>query len=192
VPLLGGRLLWGMSYAALLLVTLGYAASDRAKTGTRVGSSRAVTQLGPVLALTGGAWLAGVVGPQDVFLICGFLSFVALPMAFMLPVRLQGAAKPPATRPAMLPKPDRLDMLIFWIGVGADGIFVMTMTIMLARQTFLEVAMISGGALLAGRHIAGIVAAPLAGMIADRVGVRIPLVAMSALLIAGFLMIGLG
>ena len=66
-PLLGGWLLWGMSYAALLLVTLGYAASDRAKTETRVGSSRAVTQLSPVLALTGGAWLAGVVGPQDVF-----------------------------------------------------------------------------------------------------------------------------
>ena len=192
VPLLGGRLLWGMSYAALLLVTLGYAASDRAKTGTRVGSSRAVTQLGPVLALTGGAWLAGVVGPQDVFLICGLLSLVALLIAFMLRVRLQGAAKPSPTRPAMLPKPDSLDMLIFWIGVGADGIFVITMTIMLARQTSLEVAMISGGALLAGRHIAGIVAAPLAGMIADRVGVRIPLVAMSALLIAGFLMIGLG
>ncbi|MBC8242568.1 MAG: MFS transporter [Alphaproteobacteria bacterium] len=191
-PLLGGRLLWGLSYAALLLVTLGYAASDRAKTGTRVGSSRAVTQLGPVLALTGGAWLAGVVGPQDVFLVCGLLSLVALPMAFMLPVRLEGAAKPPASRPAMLPKPDRLDMLIFWIGVGADGIFVMTMTIMLARQTSLEVAMISGGALLAGRHIAGIVAAPLAGIIADRVGVRAPLVAMAVLLIAGLLMIGLG
>jgi len=27
-----------MSYAALLLVTLGYAASDRAKTETRIGS----------------------------------------------------------------------------------------------------------------------------------------------------------
>jgi predicted MFS family arabinose efflux permease len=180
-----------MSYAALLLVTLGYAASDRAKTETRVDSSRAVTQLGPVLALTGGAWLAGVVGPQDVFLMCGLLSLVALPMAFMLLVRLQGAAKPPATRPAMLPKPDRLDMLIFWIGVGADGIFVMAMTIMLARQASLELAMISGGTLLAGRHFAGIVAAPLVGMIADRVGVRIPLVAMSALLIARFLMIWL-
>ena len=61
-------------------------------------------------------------------------------MAFMLPVRLQGTAKPPATRPAMLPKPDRLDMLIFWIGGGADGIFVMAMTIMLSRQASLELA----------------------------------------------------
>ena len=129
--------------------------------------------------------------PAGCFLICGLLLLVALPMAFMLLVRLQGAAKPPATRPAMLPKPDRLDMLIFWIGVGADGIFVMAMTIMLARQASLELAMISGGTLLAGRHFAGIVAAPLVGMIADRVGVRIPLVAMPALLIARFLMIGL-
>lgn len=192
LPLLGGRLLWGMSYAALLLVTLGYAASDRAKTGTRVGSSRAVTQLGPVLALTGGAWLAGIVGPQEVFYVCALLSLIALPMAFLLPARVEGAARPPQTRPAMLPRPDRLDLLIFWIGVGADGIFVMTMTIMLARHTSLELAMISGGALLAGRHIAGIVAAPLAGVIADRMGVRLPLLAMSLLLIAGFVFVGIG
>tara|TARA_E500000331_G_scaffold307436_1_gene312331 strand:+ start:846 stop:1235 length:390 start_codon:yes stop_codon:yes gene_type:complete len=44
---------------------------------------------------------------------------------------------------------------------------------------------------MAGRHFAGIVAVPLVGMIADRVGMRILLVAMSALLIARFLMIGL-
>lgn len=191
-PLLGGRLLWGLSYAALLLVTLGYAASDRAKTGTRVGSSRAVTQLGPVFALTGGAWLAGVVGPQEVFHICALISLIALPLAFMLPVRAEQAARPPQPRPAMLPKPDRLDMLIFWFGVAADGVFVMTMTIMLARHTSLDLAMLSGGALLAGRHIAGIVAAPLAGVIADRIGVRTPLAAMSALLILGLLLIGLG
>ena len=58
-PLLAARILWGLSYGALLLVALGYAASDRAKTGTRVGVSRAIEQFGPLLALTGGAWLAG-------------------------------------------------------------------------------------------------------------------------------------
>ena len=41
-PLLAARVLWGLSYAGLLLVTLAYAAQDRAKTGTRVGVSRAV------------------------------------------------------------------------------------------------------------------------------------------------------
>ncbi|MBG03046.1 MAG: hypothetical protein CMM59_03100 [Rhodospirillaceae bacterium] len=192
LPLLAGRLLWGLSYAALLLVTLGYAASDRAKTGTRVGSSRAITQLGPVLALTGGAWLAGVIGAQEVFYVCGLLSLIALPLSWLLPARQEGAARTPQPRPGMLPKPDRLDMLIFWFGVGADGIFVVTMTIMLAQQTTLEVAMLSGGALLAGRHVAGIIMAPAAGIVADRVGVQRPLVAMSALLIGGLFAIGFG
>ena len=47
-PLLAARTLWGLSYAGLLLVTLAYAARDRAKTGTRVGVSRAVEQVGPI------------------------------------------------------------------------------------------------------------------------------------------------
>ena len=66
-PLLGSRVVWGLSYAGLLLVTLAYAARDRAKTGTRVGVSRAIEQVGPLLALTVGTWLAGIVGPRDVF-----------------------------------------------------------------------------------------------------------------------------
>ena len=90
----------------------------------------------------------------------------------------------------MLPKPDRLDMLIFWFGVGADGIFVVTMTIMLAQQTTLEVAMLSGGALLAGRHVAGIIM-EAAGIVADRVGAATAF-AMSALLIGGLFAIGFG
>ena len=67
-PLLAARVLWGLSYAGLLLVTLAYAAQDRAKTGTRVGVSRAVEQIGPLVARTAGTWLAGIVGAKDVFL----------------------------------------------------------------------------------------------------------------------------
>ena len=67
LPLLGSRMLWGISYAGLLLVTL-LAARDRARTGTRVGISRAVEQVGPLLAMTVGTRLAGVVGAKDVFI----------------------------------------------------------------------------------------------------------------------------
>ena len=34
-PLLMARVLWGLSYGSLILATLGYAAADRTRTGTR-------------------------------------------------------------------------------------------------------------------------------------------------------------
>ncbi len=44
--LLAARVVWGLSYGALLLVALGYAAADRSRTGSRVGASRAIEQVG--------------------------------------------------------------------------------------------------------------------------------------------------
>ena len=58
------RMVWGLSFAALLLVTLSYAAANPSKTGTRIGLSRSVEQVGPLLAMTVGAWLAAIAGPR--------------------------------------------------------------------------------------------------------------------------------
>lgn len=194
-PLLFARVVWGLSYGALLLAALGYAASDRARTGARVGVSRAIEQVGPLIALTGGAWLAGVVGPRDVFLHLALLTGVAVLLAVMLPPRVARppAAKAPAARRAeLLPKPDRLDMLIFWMGFGVDGVFTMTVAIMLAKHVALDAAMLSAGLLIAGRRVAEMIVAPASGAVADRFGVRMPLVATSLLLVAGFGLVGAG
>ena len=43
------RVMWGLSYAALLLITLSYAAINPQKTGNRIGLSRSVEQIGPLL-----------------------------------------------------------------------------------------------------------------------------------------------
>lgn len=192
-PLLGSRMLWGLSYAGLLLVTLAYAARDRARTGTRVGVSRAVEQVGPLLAMTAGTWLAGVVGAKDVFLYLAFASACCLPLCFLLPPRSDdGPPTPPAARPSMFPKPDRFDILIFWMGVGIDGVFTLTITIMLAEQTSVAWAMVGGGLILSARRISEMVVAPSSGMIADRFGVRRPLIAASVVVVAGFALIGFG
>jgi predicted MFS family arabinose efflux permease len=194
-PLLAARIVWGLSYAALLLAALGYAASDRARTGSRVGVSRAIEQTGPLIALTVGAWLAGVVGPRDVFLYLSLLTVVAVLLALMLPpraVRPPTAAASSARRLGLLPKPDRLDILIFWMGFGVDGVFTMTVTIMLAEHIALEAAMFSAGLLISGRRVAEMVAAPVSGVVADRFGVRAPLVAASLLLVVGFTLVGAG
>ena len=191
-PLLAARILWGLSYGALLLVALGYAAADRARTGTRVGVSRAVEQVGPLLALTVGAWLAGMLGPREVFFYLALVTCPAALFAVLLPAHVVRPPAPAASRPGILPKPDRLDILIFWMGFSIDGVFTMTVTIMLAQHIALELAMLSGGLFFAGRRVAEMVAAPLSGHIADRFGVHRPLVMASFLLVAGLALVGLG
>ena len=190
-PLLAARVLWGLSYAGLLLVTLAYAAQDRAKTGTRVGVSRAVEQIGPLVAMTAGTWLAGIVGAKDVFLYLAVGSALILPLSLFLPARdHDGPPTPPTARPSMFPKPDRFDLLIFWMGVGVDGVFTLTITMILAQQTTVEWAMLGGGLILSVRRIAEMVAAPTFGSIADRFGVRRPLIVSSVLVIIGFALLG--
>ena len=191
-PLLAARVVWGLSFAALLLVALGYSASDRARMGTRVGVSRALEQIGPLIALTAGAWLAGIVGPRDVFLYLALLTCVSVLFAVMLPPPVARRPTSRESRPNILPKPDRLDILILWIGFAVDGVFTMTVTIMLAEHVVLELAMVWGGLLIAGRRLVEIIAAPLSGIVADRFGVRRPLVAASLLLVAGLAFVGIG
>ena len=190
--LLAARILWGLSYGALLLVALGYAAADRARTGSRVGVSRAIEQVGPLLALTLGAWLAGIVGPRDVFFYIALATCVATLFALQLPRRVARVPTSKTNWLRLFPKPDRLDVLIFWMGFGVDGVFTMTVTIMLAEHMALEVAMLAGGFLFAGRRVAEMVAAPLSGAIADRFGVHKPLILASLLLVAGFAIVGFG
>ncbi len=51
------RIIWGLSYAGLLIVTLHFASLNSAKTGTRIGLSRSIEQVGPLIAMLVGAWL---------------------------------------------------------------------------------------------------------------------------------------
>ncbi len=195
-PLLAARLLWGLSYAAMLLATLGYAASDRGRTGTRVGVTRSVEQVGPMLALTGGAWLAGLVGPQEVFVYLALASSMSIIFAALLPpLPVRESRREPVRmdwRIFALPRPDRLDILIFWMGFGVDGLFIMTLTIMLAGDMTIAGAMLSAGLIIAGRRLAEMVAAPASGLIADRWGVRRPFLCAAILLVAGFAGVGSG
>jgi MFS family permease len=191
-PLLAARVIWGLSYGALLLATLGYAAADRSRTGARVGVSRAVEQIGPLLALTAGAWFAGIVGPRDVFFYLALVSCIAALLAFMLPKQMARSSSSGAGRPGILPRPGRLDILIFWMGFGVDGVFTMTITIMLAGEISIEAAMLWGGLVMSGRRVAEMIVAPLLGHIADRHGVHKPLVGCSLLLALGLALVGVG
>jgi MFS family permease len=187
------RMVWGLSFAALLLVTLTYAAVNPAKTGTRIGLSRSVEQVGPLLAMTVGAWLATIVGPRDVFLYLSLATAVSVMLAFGLDESAQPARiKKPVARDRIFPRPDSLDMLIFWMGAGIDGVFTVSISLMWAQYVSTEMAILFGGSILAARRLSEMLVAPCSGMIADRFGIRLPLTSMIALAIAGFAMIGAG
>ena len=187
------RMLWGLSFAALLLVTLSYAAANPLKTGTRIGLSRSVEQVGPLLAMTVGAWLASIAGPRDVFLYLSLATAISICLAFGLNDSGQKRrVKRPMARDKIFPRPDSLDLLIFWMGAGIDGVFTVSISLMWAQYLSTETAILIGGSILAGRRLSEMLIAPFAGMIADRFGVRLPLFLAIMLTIAGFGLIGVG
>ena len=187
--LLVARLLWGLSFAGLTLTTLAYAVADRRRAGTRVGLSRAIQQLGPVFALTAGAWIAGQLGPKSAFLLLGLASFLALPFALALP---RERAAPPESRTRWLSKPLALDGLFFAVGFAVDGVFAMTITIILADLVSLEAAILGGGVVLSLRRVGEALFAPIGGWLGDRLGTEAALFAATLLTLAGLGAIALG
>ena len=188
--LLLARILWGLAFAGLLLVTLGHAIHDRARVGSRLGWSRAIQRVGPVLALVAGAWLTGVLGPRTVFVWLALLTATAIPLALSLPADRGGGGAPISTR--SLGRPTLIDLLFAFQGFGVDGVFVVSITLLLAQELPLDLAVLSGASLLAVRHVCDAVGAPLFGHIGDRHGAGRILTAAMACTAVGFFGIAWG
>ena len=188
--LLFARILWGLAFAALLLVTLGYAVHDRSRVGTRLGWSRTIQHVGPIVALIAGAWLTGVIGPRTVFVWLALLTMTAIPLALSLPVDQIGSEAPISTR--SLGRPTLIDLLFALQGFGVDGVFAVSITLLLAQELPLDLAVVSGASLLAMRHVCDAVGAPLFGTIGDRHGAGRILVVSMVCTAVGFLGIASG
>ena len=188
--LLFARILWGLAFAALLLVTLGYAVHDRARVGSRLGWSRAIQHVGPILALVAGAWLTGFLGPRTVFVWLALLTATAIPLALSLPVDRTGGEAPISTR--SLGRPTLIDLLFALQGFGVDGVFAVSITLLLAQELPLDLAVVSGASLFAVRHACDAVGAPLFGTVGDRYGAGRILVVSMACTAVGFFGIASG
>ena len=183
------RILWGLTYASLVLATLSYALAFRAKAGTRVGIGQAIQRVGPILALFGGAWLVGKVGPNNAFIILAAPTALAILIAVFLPKSEVAGPKRSSTSSIAIPKP--IDILLFLQGYGVDGVFAVSITLILARESSLADAVMGGSALLAMRHFGEAIAAPLFGWIADRIGARKVFVSAAILTMFGFVGVAL-
>ncbi len=190
VTLLAARVLWGLTYAILVLATLTYAVEFRAHAGTRVGISQAIQRLGPIFALIGGSWLVGVVGPQATFVYLAIPTAVSILIAMRLPkAKAKNTHK---TKAKSLSKPAPIDVIFFLQGFGVDGVFAVTITLIFAREADLSTAVLSGGALLAMRHLGEAIAAPLFGWVADKWGARRIFIVAEVLTMCGFFAVASG
>ena len=78
------------------------------------------------------------------------------------------------------------------MGLGIDGLFTITISLMWLDFVNPGTAIMLGGFFLAGRRLVEMVSAPLAGIISDSFGVKVPLIFALILVILGFLLVGMG
>ena len=68
--LLAAAIVYGLTYAALLLVTLAYSIEYRAQVGVPVGVGRAIQRIGPITALLVGTYVCSIDRSEHSFRRC--------------------------------------------------------------------------------------------------------------------------
>jgi MFS transporter, DHA1 family, inner membrane transport protein len=184
------RLMWGLAFAALNLATQALATAEPIGAAHRSGRSRAVTALGPMLALPLGAASAFWFDPKVFFFVLAFVSLLALLITRRLPNQSHSGAY--AAPLASLSKlPNRLDTWSFMEGLVIDGIFIIGLSY-LGRDLLPGQPVIVAGLLLASRYLAEILLGSVGGQMADKYGAEKLLLLFSLLTAAALVAFGLG
>jgi MFS family permease len=187
--LLAARIAWGIAFAALNLMSFAYAAAVPSHAGRRLGAIRATIGVVLSLTLTVGAWLTGVLGPRDVFWLLALLTVPALLLAVRLPeLSLENQRR----RGLVLPMPSRIDLWAFAQGFAVDGVFLVTLALLLKDELRGMEPVLAAGLVLATRWVVEIVTAPAAGALADRFGAARLVALLTLGAAAGFAAIGFG
>jgi MFS transporter, DHA1 family, inner membrane transport protein len=161
------RLVWGGAYGVINLTNTAYAYGDGTRAGMHIGLNRAVSTLGPIVALGLGGWLVTWLGPQPVFVIYSLVGLLAVPLALTLP-RLRHAPDAPQVTAERRWKPSPLNTLFFVVALGADGTFTATLSLLLADILPMTSALIGAGLLLAAQRLLMFVLALIGGPMVDR------------------------
>ena len=188
--LLFARLLWGVTYGILVLITLSYATEYKNRVGTRVGIGQAIQRIGPIIALVCGAWLISIVGPKTIFILLGIPTALSILIALNLP-KLDPRVSHSKNK-VTFTRPKVIDLLYFAQGYGVDGVFAISIVLILARDVSLNAALMGGSALLAMRHVGEAIAAPIFGWIADKVGANLVFALSTLATITGFYFVAVG
>lgn len=187
--LLVARIVWGLSFAALNLTTLVYALGGGEASGRRVGTSRAIREIGPIVAAASGAWLATTLGPREAFWAMTALTLLAVPMAWALPHAPPGDVSPATPRRFRLNRPSTFNLFSFAVGLAGDGIFMVTIGLLFLQEVSAQMAMLSAGGVMALRHLVVLLVSPVGGMLADRFGAPRTMLGSALAMTAGFALV---
>jgi len=187
------RVLWGMAFA---LIHVGGAAimldlSTEENRGRTIGGYQAMARLGTLLGLLLSGFLTDWIGYRATLALYVPLAVLGLGIAVLVlrgwrPPRASPAPAERGSRPGTLAVLRRLDPRLlapayvnFTTFFAMSGLLASTLGMQLASLAgsagwLIPVASLTG-ALLAVRHVAGMVEAPLAGYLLDRVGDRRPI-----------------
>ena len=185
VPLVVARLVWGMAYAVLNVTTTAYAIGDGRGSGRRVGLNRAVSTLGPTLALSAGAWLALELRPRAVFVVLGLTGLLAIPIALTLPRELATDATKAGPAGSRW-RPSSLNVL-FFANAAIEGAFAFTLSLLFAGTLPLGSALLAAGLILAFQRLMTVLLSLVGGALIDRVGPYRVLVPCVVLVVGGLL-----
>jgi predicted MFS family arabinose efflux permease len=178
--LLVARLSWGLAWSFIRQggVMRIMDAAPAEITGRTMGAYNAISRIGSVLGLLGGAVLVDTIGFSAAMLTLAAVTAVSIPMALALPVPQHQAARNEASRESSADGNASLFLVFgFCLGVVGPGFVMSTLGFLLQGRVesggwpgFASAATLTG-AVLAARFALDTLAAPVLGAGVDRLGI---------------------
>jgi MFS family permease len=179
-PLLIGRLIWGLSFAAMNIANQALPTAAAEGAAVRAGRARAVVAVGPTAGLLGGAVLALYFGPRAVFALLALIACLGLLFAARIPEH----SEPVKLLGPRFERPGPISIWAFSVGTTIDGFFMFGLGL-LAAANYPKGAVVAAGVAMSLRYATEIVFSHAGGSLAARFGTRRVLVAMSLLTAVG-------
>lgn len=169
--LLAGRLLWGLSFAALNLANQALPTAVMQGAPKRTGRSRAIIAIGPMVGLVVSALMAVQFGPRSAFVLLAVVALAAPLMAARIP-RL---AEKPALGGPRFEWPGPISLWSFAMGFTLDGLFIFGLGL-LAAANYPKGAVLAAGIAMALRYAVEVAFSPVGGHLAHHFGARLVVV----------------
>lgn len=185
------RTVWGLSFSAMRLGTIGYALQNN-RTGLALGVSRSLQELGPLLALMIAPMLLQHVSSTLIFYLLAILSLPSIYFAWRLPI--VNDKTQPFPGKIRLQWPSSLNTITLISAMVIDGILVVTLGILFLQNDRIDLMTATTlAALYLGYRRICLVTFPLVGgWAADRIGTERIFSISLALVIIGFILLTAG
>lgn len=172
--LLAGRLVWGLSFAAMNIANQALPTASMEGAARRNGITRSIIAAGPAVGLVVGAVIAQVWGARTLFaahvVIASLAPFVAARIAIAAETTRSGGPR--------FERPGPMSMWSFASGFTLDGLFFFGLGL-LAAKNYPSGAVIAAGLAMALRYVVEVVVSPLGGALARGLGARVTLILLS-------------